>query len=171
MAIDTFLVFDGKSGDKNAIEVKGETTDATYKAKNGIQVLSWSFGASNPVTIGSASSGMGAGKVSLSSFSVMKMVDKASPMLFLACCSGSHFPKVSLECRKAGAADGKPYLVYEMTGVFIESVQESASSEEGTESVSMAFETVIMKYAPQKDDGKLDTPIPAGWDVKGNVKK
>lgn len=169
MAIDTYLYFEGKS--PNGIEIKGESQDSAYSKKAAIEVFSWSWGASNPVSIGSSSAGMGAGKVSLSSLNVMKKVDTASPMLFLACATGDHFPKVNLEMRKSGTGATDPYQIFELTDVFVESVQQSASSEEGTESISLAYGTVTLKYSPQGADGKLGTAVPAGWNAVKNVKK
>src|SRR5262245_28005728 len=91
MAFDAFVYFDGKSS--SGLEVKGETTDDTYKGKGAFEIYSFSLGASNPVTIGSASEGTGGGKVSISSFALMKKTDAASAALFRACCDGSHFGK------------------------------------------------------------------------------
>jgi type VI secretion system secreted protein Hcp len=65
-----------------------------------IEVASWSLGASNPTSVGS--SGMGAGKVQVNDFTIMKSVDKASPILAKACASGAHFKKVTLSMRAAG---------------------------------------------------------------------
>ena len=82
MAFDTFFDIDG---------IPGESTDEKMAGK--IEIYSFSWGASNPVTVGSGTTGMGAGKVALSSFSIMKKTDKASPQLFLACCQGKHIAK------------------------------------------------------------------------------
>ncbi|MDB5437870.1 MAG: hypothetical protein JWM33_297 [Caulobacteraceae bacterium] len=169
MAIDTFLYFTGAS---DSIEIKGESQDDNYSKKHAIEVFSFSWGASNPVSIGSSSAGLGAGKVSLSSLNIMKKVDTASPLLFLACCKGTHFPKVNLELRKAGnSKNSEPYQVFELTSVFVESVQQSASSEEATESVSLAYGAIVFKYAPQDVNGKVGTLAPAGWDVIKNIAK
>ena len=94
MAFDSFMYFTG--GDP---AIKGETTDNTYKSKNAFEIYSFSLGASNPVTIGSGAQGMGAGKVSLSSFNVMKKTDNASPTLFKACCTGTHYPQATVVLR------------------------------------------------------------------------
>jgi type VI secretion system secreted protein Hcp len=58
MAFDSFMYFD--SGNP---QPEGETTDKTYSAKKAYEIYSFSWGASNPVTIGSASGGVGGGKV------------------------------------------------------------------------------------------------------------
>src|SRR6516225_8190153 len=49
--------------------ITGESTDSKHKGE--IEIYSFSLGASNPTTIGSATGGAGAGKVSLSSFNFM----------------------------------------------------------------------------------------------------
>ena len=86
MAYDAFMWLTGGTPPAN-----GETTDATYKAKKAFEIYSFSWGASNPTTIGSSSGGAGAGKVSLSSFNIMKKTDSASPALFTELRQGRPF--------------------------------------------------------------------------------
>src|SRR5215470_18943895 len=97
MAFDAFMWLEG-----GAPEVKGETQDKVYKEKKAWEIYSFSFGASNPVTIGSAGAGSGAGKVSISSFNIMKKTDSSSPGLFLNCAKGQHFTAGHVVLRKAG---------------------------------------------------------------------
>ena len=52
MAVNIFLKID---------EVKGESTDVGHKDE--IEILSFSLGASNPLTVGVVRAGAGAGKV------------------------------------------------------------------------------------------------------------
>ncbi len=162
MAFDTFFDIDG---------IPGESTDDKMAGK--IEIYSFSWGASNPVTVGSGTTGMGAGKVSLSSFSIMKKTDKASPQLFLACCQGKHITKGTVTMRKAGTTQNT-FLTYEFTELMVESIQWSGSSggdDSPTESVSFAYASVMTKYSAQKTDGTMDSPVPAGWDQTKNVKK
>ena len=168
MAYDAFMWLKG-----GAPEAKGETTDKTYKDKNAFEIYSFSWGASNPVNIGSASGGAGAGKVSISSFNIMKKTDSASPALFLNCCKGQHFTEGHVVLRKAGG-DALEYLTYDFEEVFVESVQWSGSSggdDTPTESVSFAFGKVDLKYTPQKGKGEKGTAIPASWDIRQNTSK
>ena len=168
MAYDAFMWLKG-----GAPEAKGETTDKAYKDKNAFEIYSFSWGASNPVNIGSASGGAGAGKVSISSFNIMKKTDSASPALFLNCCKGQHFSEGHVVLRKAGG-DALEYLTYDFEEVFVESVQWSGSSggdDTPTESVSFAFGKVDLKYTPQKGKGEKGTAIPATWDLRQNTAK
>ena len=172
MSFDTFMAF--KTGGKP--EIKGETTDATIgTAMTGLntpfEIYSFSWGASNPVTIGSGTTGTGGGKVSISSFNIMKKSDSASPVLFTACASGSHQAAASVVMRKAGGTQ-VAFLRYDFTEVFVESIQWSGSSggdDTPTESVSFAFKSVTIHYFPQKVDGTQGTMIPASWDVTLNT--
>ena len=162
MAYDAFLKIDG---------VKGETTDAGMK--DAMEIYSFSWGASNPVTIGSTTTGTGGGKVSLSSFSFMKKLDSSSPTLLKNCCIGGHLPKGSLELRKAGGEQAV-YLKYEFEELYIESYQISGSSggdDTPTESISVTFASFMMTYSQQGKDGKMVPGKPAGWDVTTNKPK
>jgi type VI secretion system secreted protein Hcp len=166
MAYDAFMWLVGGAPNAN-----GETTDSTYSKNKAFEIYSFSWGASNPVTIGSATAGAGAGKVSISSFNVMKKTDSASPALFLNCAKGQHFTEGHVALRKAGGT-ALVYLTYDFTEVFVESVQWSGSSggdDTPTESVSFAFSTVDIKYTPQDSKGTAGTPIPASWDLTKNV--
>jgi type VI secretion system secreted protein Hcp len=169
MAFDAFVYFDGKSS--SGLEVKGESTDDVYKAKGAFEVYSFSLGASNPVTIGSATSGTGGGKVSISSFSIMKKTDSASAALFRACCDGSHFTAAHVVLRKSGGKKVE-YLKYDFEEVFVESVQWSGSTggdDTPTESLSVAFGKVAVTYTPQKPDGTAISPAKeAKWDLRTN---
>jgi type VI secretion system secreted protein Hcp len=169
MAFDAFLYFEGKGS--SGLEAKGETTDAVYKAKGAFELSSFSWGASNPTTVGSGYGGTGGGKVSISSFNVTKQTDSASAALFKACCDGSHFDKAHVVLRKAG---GKPveYLKYDFEEVFVASIQWGGSGggdDTPTESVSFSFGKVKVIYTPQKPDGTPISPAKeAGWDMRTN---
>jgi type VI secretion system secreted protein Hcp len=174
MAFDAFVYFDGKSS--SGLEVKGESSDATYKAKGAFEIHSFSLDADNrathgPLTHGSAIKGSGRGKVSLSSFNIMKKTDAASAALFRACCDGSHFDKAHVVLRKAGGKQVE-YLKYDFEEVFIESFHWSGSTggdDTPTESLSLSFGKVKVCYTPQKPDGTPLSPSKdAGWDTSRN---
>ena len=152
MAFDTFLKMEGLEGEATAKGFEGA-----------IEVQAFSFGASNPVNM--AGTGMGSGKVSISSFSIMKKTDKTSPDFFTKCCAGDHYDSATLSLRKAGG-EQMIYLEYKMKNVFIESVQWSGSSggdDVPTESLSLAFEVIEISYKPQDDKGAQAGSVDASW--------
>ncbi len=160
MAFDTFLKIEG---------VDGEST--RDKFEKWIELYSFSWGASNPVTLGPGSGGAGGGRVTVSSFNVMKKTDVASAVLFQYCCTGKHFPKAKVVLNKAGGDEKKPldYITYEFEEVFVESIQWSGSTggdDSPTESVSFAFGKVNINYTPQTATGAPGTPVRGSWDVR-----
>jgi type VI secretion system secreted protein Hcp len=162
MAMDTFLFLDG---------VSGETTRAGYSGW--IELDSFSFGASNPVSIGTGSTGAGAGKVSLSSFNVMKRTDSSSPLLFQKCCTGQHYAKASVALNKAGGNSAVKYLVYDFKEMYCESIQWSGGAggdDTPAEAISFAFASINVTYTPQLADGTAGSAVVAGWDVKAAAK-
>jgi len=159
MAFDAFLQVD---------DVKGEAEASGFEGA--IEILSFSWGASNPVNL--SGTGMGSGKVSLSDFSIMKKTDSASNVFFAKCCDGTHFDKATVSFRKAGG-EQEVYLTYEFETVFVSSIQWSGSSggdDVPTESGSFAYKKVTITYNPQKDTGGSDGPDIQSWDV-GKVAK
>lgn len=157
MAFDAFL----KIGD-----IEGEATRKGFEKQ--IEILSFSWGASNPTTIGSGGGG-GGGKAQLSSFNCMKVTDKASPVLFQKTCQGAHFPKATVVLHKAGGDEAVDYLKYEFERVYIESIQWSGSSggdDRPTESLSFAFGKVTVTYIEQTETGVKGSPVVGSWDVQ-----
>jgi type VI secretion system secreted protein Hcp len=159
MAVDMFLKLD---------QIAGESADHTHKGE--IDVLAWSWGASNS---GSAhmGGGAGAGKVNVQDISFTKYIDKASPSLFLNCASGKHIPTATLTVRKAGE---KPleYLKLELTEVLVSSVSTGGSGGEDrlTENVTLNFAKVKVTYTPQNAKGGADSGVTTGWDIAANAK-
>lgn len=105
-------------------------------------VQSFSWGMSNPVTIGSGG-GMSTGRVSISSFNVMKTFDGASTIMANACATGTHFP--SARVRAYRNTSTVPFMDLYFEEVMVESIQWSASQDSNpSESVSFAFARVTL---------------------------
>jgi type VI secretion system secreted protein Hcp len=147
--------------------IAGESKEA--KHKDWIDVLSWSFGESNP-QIPATGGGGGAGKVQMQDFNFMAVTSKASPKLFLACATGQHMKEAKLSAVKAGAMQ-QEYMSWTFSDVLVSGYQIAGSDGDVTmDSVSLAFSKVKVEYKAQKADGSLDAAIVAGWDAKANKK-
>lgn len=159
MAFDTYMDVAG---------IPGEATADGFKEK--IEIYSWSWGGSAPVTVGPGTTGISASRPSISSFNVMKKTDIASSKLFNAMCLGSHLATIKVSMRKqTGAAGQQAFLIYDFEECMVESLQWSGSSggdDTPTESVSFAFAKVTMEYKPQNADGSLGTGTPVVWDIR-----
>ena len=152
MSTDSHIKFDG---------VEGESTHKDHK--NEIEVLSWSWGVSQPA--GLAGGGSGKGKAIPGDFHFVHQYDKASPVLSKHCAQGKHFKDAKLTARKAGEGQ-KDFLVVVMKEVFVTSVQPSGGSGgDIMESVSCTYKDIEFTYKAQDDKGGLGGDIKFGWNV------
>jgi type VI secretion system secreted protein Hcp len=146
MAFDTYITIKGVEGE---VVAKG--------AEKSIEIYSFSWGVSNPVSAGSTGGrALSAGKAQMSSFNIMKKVDKASAKLFQNCAGGAQIPEATVIMRKAINGKQETFLKYTFTDLMVESVQWSGSSggdDTPTESVSLAFAKVAIEYTMYDQKG------------------
>lgn len=148
-------------------DIKGESTDDKHKDE--IDIESWSWGASNPGSMGLGGGG-GTGKVSFTDLNFVHRVDKASPNLWKACATGEHIKEATLTSAKQGKGP-QDFLIVKMNDILITSVSVSESNGAGSvpmENVSLQCAKVDLEYKPQKADGSLDAGIHFKFDVKAN---
>jgi type VI secretion system secreted protein Hcp len=157
MSVDIFMQID---------TVTGESGDSKFKGA--IDVLSWSWGLTQPGTT-HVGGGSGAGKVNVQDLSFTKFVDSSSPTLVQKCCNGTAFTKATLTMRKAGS-NPLEYVVITMQNVLISSVSlaTAASDDRQTEVITLNFGQFSYVYTPQKADGSGAGAITATWDIVKN---
>ena len=108
--------------------------------------------------------------MSVQDLSLTKYVDKATPVLWKFCATGSHIKESVLVVRKAG---GTPleYIKITMQDCLISSYQQGppAGGEDTvpTDSFSMDFARLDLWYSP---DGTERAAVTAGYDLKANKK-
>jgi len=154
MAADIFIKFDG---------VDGESPDSQFKSH--CEVLSFSWGVSQPVAF--QGGGMGAGKANFQDFSITKQMDAASTRLMLRCSNGEHFKKVEVSARKAGGKQ-MVYLKFLFEDCIISSYSMGSSGEIPTENVTVAFGKMKVEYHTQDGKGATSKTGDFGFDVKAN---
>lgn len=162
MGFDAFVKIEG---------LPGESTD--HKHKDWIELLSFSWGATQPASVASATGGRSAERVNVQDFSFVHVMDKATPLLALRVCDGKHIPKVEVElCEAAG--DKHTYMKYTMENVIISSVRPGGSSQGGEskpmEEVSLNFGKITWEYTPVDSLGKPGSKQIAGWNLEANTK-
>jgi type VI secretion system secreted protein Hcp len=144
MAYNMILELDG---------VKGESQDKDFP--NMIDISSFSWGVSNPGS-GHTGSGSGTGLANVNDLTVSKYTDASTNKLILYCYNGKHVGNGKLHVFKAGGDQKVEYLTYEMTEVFITNFSQSDSSggsDLASESVTLNFSTVDIKYKLQQAGG------------------
>lgn len=136
--------------------------------KEAIVVESFSWGAENPTTIGSATGGAGAGKIKFNELHINKKVDRASPLLFKQMATGAHYKTAILTLRKAG--EKEPYMTFTMETVFISKLDYGGGTpEHADEKITFVFGKVGVQSTERNADGTLATPVTTGWDQVLNV--
>ncbi|HXN49320.1 MAG TPA: type VI secretion system tube protein Hcp [Bryobacteraceae bacterium] len=153
--VDYFLKIDG---------IQGESPDKTHK--NDIEIDSFSWGEVNSGTA-LQGGGMGSGKVQMQDFHFVMRVNKASPLLFLACANGEHIKSAILTCRKAGK-DQQEYLKYTFSDILVSSYQTggSAGNVVPLDQISLNFTKVEFEYKEQKADGSLGGSVKKHYSIK-----
>ena len=169
MAFDAFLKLSN---------VDSESTDDRHQ--KWIEVLSFSWGLSQPATAVATARQAGAigttpavERASFTDFTIVKTLDKSSPILMLACANGEHLPSVTIQCQRAEGGK-QQYLEIKMTDVLISGVKPGGTSQGSEvrplEEISFSFSKCEMTYIPQKADGTADASVRMGWDVAKNTK-
>jgi type VI secretion system secreted protein Hcp len=138
MAADMFLKIDGIDGESSSNKHKGE-----------IELLSFSWGLSQSSSTGGG--GGGAGKVQVKEFTFVKEIDKASPKLMEACCTGEHIRDVTLTLSSGAAAKGsqEKFMTIKFTDVLISSYQTGGGTGGSVpmDQVSFSFSEIIVQPA------------------------
>ena len=160
MAVDMFLNL--------GATIKGETQDSAQKAAGDIDVLAWSWGASNSGSFHTGGGG-GAGKANFQDISITNYLDKASPAILIALAKGAHIPEAKLLVRKAGEGQQK-YLEMTLTKVLVTSLSTGGSGGEDrlTENVTLNFGKVTFAYTPQDSKGTVAGDKTFTWNIAEN---
>ncbi|KFF83514.1 Hcp family type VI secretion system effector [Pseudomonas syringae] len=164
MTFDTYMQVEG---------IPGESLDAVFK--DWIELSDFDVGASQSASATTTSAGGASnGRASMSDFFFRKAVDKSTPKLHEACCSGKHFKEVTIAVNRAGTEKIK-YLEIKLEEVIISSVSlnGNGSIESGfpTETVRLNYGRIKMLYTQQKrSDGQGGGQVAGGWDgIKNRV--
>jgi type VI secretion system secreted protein Hcp len=158
MAADFLLMIDG---------IKGESLQDKHAGE--IEIESFSWGASQQGAHGGGGGG-GAGKVAFQDLHFTSRVGKHSPLMVKACATGQHIKKAVLTVRKSGGSQEEYYKVI-LEDLLVSSYQSGGS--EGSNALpvdqySLNFAKIEFDYAPQKPDGKLDSPVIFKYDLKAS---
>jgi len=107
-----------------------------------------------------------AGRADFSNLTIMKVLDKTTPLLCDHCASGDVLKKVYLLYDKPVGDKQADYFRVWIKDALVTSVQLSGSNENPSESISFAFQAVEIAYKPEKDDGSLDAAISKGYNLE-----
>jgi type VI secretion system secreted protein Hcp len=159
MAIDAYLKIDG---------IPGESLDAEFK--DWIELEDFDVGASQSASaVAHSLCGAASGRASLSDFHIRKLVDRATPKLHEACCSGKHFGKMVICVNRAGD-DRVKYLEITLEDVIVSSsnLGGNGAMTDGfpTQSITLNYARITMIYTQQsRANGQGGGRVLGGWDA------
>lgn len=139
MAFDAFLKFDA---------IPGESTDD--KHKDWIEVVSFSWGGSQPGPASGAAAGRDS-KVQVQDITIVKHVDTASPKLLEISCGGGALPSAVLSVQKISDVEGQPqeFLKIKFTDLVVSSISQGGNTQTEPlplEQISLNFAKVEVVY-------------------------
>jgi type VI secretion system secreted protein Hcp len=145
--------------------IQGDSTNDLHLGE--IDVLSVALGVLQPQMQRYAGGGASAAKTEITPITVSKVVDRSSPMLFLACATGKKIPTAVLAATRVGEPP-QDYYTITLSDVLISSFSQSAEEGGVIESVGISFTKITLKYTPQNPNGTPGTPIIVSFDLKAN---
>ncbi len=156
-------------GTNNGQALPGETLN---DPKNPAEIRLEAFSIDTEATssIGSSSTGAGAGKVSLATFEVVKRVDNTSPALFADLVKGGRVKEAIISVERPGPK-GKLTKVAEYTldKVLIKHINDSGTGDTTQETITGEYESIGFGVSTQKPDGSTGTTISSGWNRVKNT--
>lgn len=149
-------------------DIKGESTDA--KHKDHIEILSFTQSFINSVEFGSGGGGASVGKVQCGAITLMKSIDKSSPLLLKGVATGVPFKDGVISFRSDSKATTSEYYTITLTNVFVTELTQTDAQDP-----NRIFEKLVLnaaafefKYTPQSVKGSAGAPVSFKWDCALN---
>ena len=150
-------------------DIDGESVDQDHP--NWIDLLSFSWGASNTVSQPTGGGQREVGVADISDMTFVKKADKSSPKLFLAVARGDSIDTATVHLTQSFENGNIPFIILDLDDVLVTSYSISGASggDNPTESISLNF--VKIKYTYEKLDktGKSGGKVDAIWDISKGV--
>ena len=148
--------------------IKGNVTAKGHEDWIDISSLQWGVGRAIASAVGT-SADREASKPSISEVSVTKLMDESSPMIFTEACVGKA-KKVSIHLCTTGTESIDTYMEYDLEDCMVSGYSVSTGGDRPSESISLSFTKMLMKFIPYDKAGKAMSPLPAGYDMAAGTK-
>ena len=156
MPTDYYLLMEGVNGESQAAGMA-----------NNIELESWNFGGSSPVSLGGK--GLSGGKPSFTEFSCSFALDTASYQIMKNLCEGTHIKSTTFTGRKTGGgATPYTYLAVTMTNCFVCGFSTGGGNAGiPVASLNVAYEKIEYQYYTQDStSGSITLAGSATYDIK-----
>jgi type VI secretion system secreted protein Hcp len=160
MAYNVFFKLDG---------IEGESTDQQHPGW--IEILNYDLDVSQTVSrTASSAGGAAAERADFSVSGFTKRLDKASPMLALACAAGTHIDTITVDLCRAGG-DKFRFMQCTFTNCIISSFNTSADGEFPEDDVAFNFNKIQWCYTQQnRAGGWAAGNVATGWSLEKNCR-
>ena len=148
--------------------IEGESIEPNHSGW--INLLSVSQGISRPLSAGASGSTRQRSSATLEDIALTKEVDKSTPKLAEAICTGVNFPKVEIHlCTSSEGGERIPYFKYELTNVRVTSYSLAGATEGGTppsEQLTLNYEEIKWTYDELDKENKSKGAVETAWKVE-----
>jgi type VI secretion system secreted protein Hcp len=150
-------------------DIEGESKKIGYEKE--IDIYDFKFGVTQSASCHEGGGG-GSAKSDCKDLVVTKLIDKASPILFVHSAMGKPIETAVLTVRKAGGA-ALDYLVITLKDVIVTNVSTGGKSEDERirEEVSLNYAHITIQYKAQNADGSAGAAIQKTYNVEANSDK
>ena len=153
--------------------IKGEASDAGHKEWMDVQSISWGVG--RQITSSTSTAGdRESSNAVISDLQITRLMDSATPKIFIESCCGTG-KTVVIDLTKTGTGSGTDtYMQYTLKNALISNYTVDASSQSSdrpTETITISFVDVEVKYTPYDEDGNAEAAIAVGFDTASNTKR
>jgi type VI secretion system Hcp family effector len=178
MAIDAYMWFQNYDGtyldSESQVNFSRQSQLSAFNLppNNNIFLIdSYALNITQALSIGSQSTGVGAGKVVFDPLSITRNIDRASPVLYQMACAGTPFESVALVLLRSagGTASSLVFEKYTFKLVGIKSIAWAYDAESPKEVVNFEYGGLIIEYWIQNADGSLGAKVLGGWNRVKNI--
>ncbi len=153
--------------------ITGESSDSGHKGWMDVESVTWGVGrqiTSNTSTAGDRESS----NAVISDLQIVRLMDSATPSIFIESCCGTG-KTVKIHLSKTGTGSGSDvYMEYTLKNALISNYSVDANSQSTsrpTETITVSFVDVEVKYTPFDEDGNAEASIAKGFDTASNTKR
>jgi type VI secretion system secreted protein Hcp len=141
-------------------KIRGESVVTNHT--DAIDVLSWSWGVTQPTTKVGA---VVASKPVINAITLTKYVDASSPLLFQQAVQGTVIPEAEFVVIKIGSKGLVDLIRIKLTGVMVSSMStgKQTATDRFTEEVSLVFSAAEYTYYSMKPDGTQGPGVTMRW--------
>ena len=143
--------------------IKGDATHLKHQKWLDVDSLQWGVGRAIMTPTGSAQN-REASEPSVSEVTFTKSMDSSSALLFQEACAGSSGKKVVIDLITTGNP-GNVYMQYTLHNALVAGYSVQSGGDRPSESVSLNFTKIEMKYTQYDDNNKVVNNFPASYDL------